>query len=957
MRKAARDVERYGRRVVKPEHAAVAWALLEAGLKELGDARDKASALREAAKKLSRGEEAEIPAKELSGFVEKARDAVRRLELLFKQIAENAEKRGEEEVRRAFSVTEAAEDLAAASKADLGGLGDATLADKVVAFFEGLAEGATWSRVVLNALERGEAYGALIRAPKTAYNKYGAGGREKKGAKGEEEQAHSTASSEHGAGKERAGGDAERWETLLARLAYWLGERGVEKAVARRGRSEGGAVKDAVEIVVDDAVVAEVEARAVKEEGKVVFSVRGEWAREEGEKAAGLANEVEPGGAEGFELRALLATDGGYKADSKVYATTTSPLQAALYRRFGMGVEYGGMGYLTEEGFKPLLAASLSKEKGGAEVVEAIKRDLEEGLETLLDDAELRKELKAKALRLLGEIDISIRGVDKSTEEGRRKAEEARRRIEERIVKFLSELRLGEDGAVCLVDCKFGEPALTYRHEPYARVVAPLVHYIASDAPEEEVAKFLAYAILFDGHVRTGEVYLALGNFRVDDDRKRLPLDMYDKIALYVVLAAKYGVGVRRVYVREGEARLYLDLKYAARAFVAAWGRLSALLRWGGEQGLRDHVFKKLEGVRRYVEDYADKIKIEYALQGNKATVVFRDERGDEVARINIRWDGKSLHAYFDGSKESAERLASILNALGADAEAKKYGGRWHVELTTGSIAAIRRAEWLEAVRSLVEALHASGVIDGGRKEELLRELAAGPNVVEIAGVEFSVWSEEAAGRPKSLVIKYQPSSTKAFEAAVEALREAGLVEGVHFTAKRPEGGERGHIYIKMPAGLWRLEELRRAGAGWADRALRRLEEIARARGFYDVLDEYLRPAREAETVDPEGLVVEVNRGVEAVIKNVKMEWEDDKPKVVVEYEVDGEAKSFFFTWGVANTGKIRASVWLDEEKATVLAVLANDESIRGRKGTATLTARHLFALARHKGIGWELLR
>ena len=42
--------------------------------------------------------------------------------------------------------------------------------------------------------------------------------------------------------------------------------------------------------------------------------------------------------------------------------------------------------------------------------------------------------------------------------------------------------------------------------------------------------------------------------------------------------------------------------------------------------------------------------------------------------------------------------------------------------------------------------------------------------------------------------------------------------------------------------------------------------------------------------------------------------------------------------------------------KATVLAILTGDESIKDKKQT-TLTARHLFALARYKGIGWGLLR
>ncbi|NYR15346.1 PaRep2b protein [Pyrobaculum arsenaticum] len=48
---------------------------------------------------------------------------------------------------------------------------------------------------------------------------------------------------------------------------------------------------------------------------------------------------------------------------------------------------------------------------------------------------------------------------------------------------------------------------------------------------------------------------------------------------------------------------------------------------------------------------------------------------GDEIARIVIKWDGEGLRAVFNGDKEKAERLASILNALGADVKLREHGG------------------------------------------------------------------------------------------------------------------------------------------------------------------------------------------------------------------------------------------------------------------------------------------
>lgn len=50
---------------------------------------------------------------------------------------------------------------------------------------------------------------------------------------------------------------------------------------------------------------------------------------------------------------------------------------------------------------------------------------------------------------------------------------------------------------------------------------------------------------------------------------------------------------------------------------------------------------------------------------------------------------------------------------------------------------------------------------------------------------------------------------------------------------------------------------MRRQGVEWAKKALDTLEEIGGARGLYDLLKEYIRPAGEAGTVDPRDMVAE----------------------------------------------------------------------------------------------------
>ncbi|AFA38660.1 PaRep2b protein [Pyrobaculum oguniense TE7] len=913
LKKVVENVNKYGAgKGLRPEHAVDVLALVEAGLKRLG----KPPSLAEAAERLAKGERVELDVNEVVEYIKRIRDVAYQLRLLFRHIAENAEryarnKREAEAMKRAFTVTEAAEELAEAASKEFRKLGDATLADKAVAFFESLALGTAWSRVVLNAMEKGKAYEALVWAPTTAAGKYGVG-REA----------------------------VDMWEGLLTRAAVWLAGRGVDKAEFRRKGSQ-------VEIIVNGEAVAVVEIEESEVMG-IVYRAKGKWVKEEAMRQLKLARELAEAiktKPEEYALLALLATDGSYVAENHVVlAGTTSVAQAALYIKLGFKVKYAGYGNLTEEGLKPVFEAWRIDEK----IVKRVKEHLA-AAEALFKDPG-RAELLYKALDLLQEI--------------RWNSAKAKRKAAERITTLLFHLRLG-GGKVCLANCQFGEPTLTVKREAYARVVAPLLYYIAREVPgwegekaREEVMKFLAHAVLYDGGVEPDQVYLTVGNFGAKSEEKQLPMDIYDKIALYVILAAKYGVGVKGISVREGKAQIRLKPEYAAWVFAAEWPFFSQLLGVCKALGIgADHINKKLEKMKRLVEVLAERIRIEHRLIGDGVVVWFKDESGRELAHINVGWDGESLYAEFGGAKEKAERLALILNALGAEAEARQHGRYWRVELYTDSITAIRRPEWLDAVKALVEALYKNGVISSAKRDELIKEIKAGPNVVEIAGVEMSVAAWGKAGSEK-LVIAYHPGSADAFEAAVKALRGAGFEEGVHFTAKRPEEGKKGYIYLKIPAGLWKLEELRRQGVEWAKEAVSRLEEIARERGFYDLLDEYLKPAKEAETIDPKGMVAEdKERGVKAVIRNVKVMWKDGRPKIVVEYEANGRTETFSFTWGVYKSGRVRAGVKLNEEKAAVLAALTGDGKLRGKEGVAELTAKHLFALAKIKDVGWKLLR
>ncbi|MEM0483929.1 MAG: PaRep2b protein, partial [Pyrobaculum sp.] len=169
---------------------------------------------------------------------------------------------------------------------------------------------------------------------------------------------------------------------------------------------------------------------------------------------------------------------------------------------------------------------------------------------------------------------------------------------------------------------------------------------------------------------------------------------------------------------------------------------------------------------------------------------------------------GRELQATFGGSRENAERLASIIRALGGEAEVKRAGKGWVVQLTTNGIIAIRHDGWLKAVRSFVDEVYAKGLISDDRYKQLIKDIEAGPNVVKIAGVEFSVNYNDMHN---TIEVMYRPGSETSKNAALNALKARGLVEGVHFTVTT-RGAGRYEIRIAKEAYAKAVKALAESG-------------------------------------------------------------------------------------------------------------------------------------------------
>nr|WP_309544137.1 PaRep2b protein [Pyrobaculum aerophilum] len=194
-----------------------------------------------------------------------------------------------------------------------------------------------------------------------------------------------------------------------------------------------------------------------------------------------------------------------------------------------------------------------------------------------------------------------------------------------------------------------------------------------------------------------------------------------------------------------------------------------------------ERFFKKLEEVITMAEDYVyrnvtvERGSLDTSGRLPKAIIRFK-LGGKEVAYINMYWTGRELQAQFGGSRENAQQLASIIRALGGEADVKYVGKRWVVQLYTDGIIAIRHDGWLDAVRSFVDELKKMELIDKDKYEQLVRDITAGPNTVKFAGAEFTVYYTN-----KSILVEYQPRSENSKNVAVGALKARGLKEGVHF--------------------------------------------------------------------------------------------------------------------------------------------------------------------------------
>jgi hypothetical protein len=159
------------------------------------------------------------------------------------------------------------------------------------------------------------------------------------------------------------------------------------------------------------------------------------------------------------------------------------------------------------------------------------------------------------------------------------------------------------------------------------------------------------------------------------------------------------------------------------------------------------------------------------------------------AVKYNVYLRGDAFVLLFRSADRGRVELAArLLRLTGVSAEVQKESGRdiWYVYATTDMLAAGR-----EELRKVLAEFVRAAVKNEKKAEYWLEKLERGRVLKE-------GWPKYKVGLAGSgaLEVKYRSPNPDSIEREVQRLRDMGLVEGVHFTVKMPEGGEKGYVSV-----------------------------------------------------------------------------------------------------------------------------------------------------------------
>jgi hypothetical protein len=330
------------------------------------------------------------------------------------------------------------------------------------------------------------------------------------------------------------------------------------------------------------------------------------------------------------------------------------------------------------------------------------------------------------------------------------------------------------------------------------------------------------------------------------------------------------------------------ELKFNARVYVnrdryyyiAAYGedavRFMHLLAVSAPSAGGEYLSEKFE---EFVEEARVEVRLDKnsirRTEGGLVADLTLSEAGVAV-KYNVYLGENAIKLQFQSTDRGRVELAArLLRLAGVVAEVKKAGGRdkWYVYAYTDKLAA-GREELRKALADFVREAVKNGGVDEKKAEGWLKKLEEGRVLME-GWPKYNIQLTKGA-----LKVRFGSPNSDSIEQAARRLRELGLVEGVHFTVKMPEGGEKGYVSV-LKEGLERAawlsvhskdKQQKRLAAKFVEYILRRAEEAG-----YDV-------RKKAEEIVEEGKA----RGSQT-LRDFEREVEVDGKKYVVKVR-DGEA-------------------------------------------------------------------
>jgi len=266
--------------------------------------------------------------------------------------------------------------------------------------------------------------------------------------------------------------------------------------------------------------------------------------------------------------------------------------------------------------------------------------------------------------------------------------------------------------------------------------------------------------------------------------------------------------------------------------------------------------------------------------------------------------------------RSRVELAARLLKQAGVSADVKKEGGRdrWYVHAYTDMLAAGReelRKVLAEFVRSAVE----KGWVDAGKAERWLEKLEKGLTLKK-GWPRYNVMLKNGA-----LMVRFGSTNPASIERETQRLRELGLVEGVHFSVRMPEGGGKGYVYILKEGlkhaawlSIYGSEEQRKLAAEFVEYILKRAKEAGK--DVYEKARKIVEKVKARDSLrlaDVRRAEVEV-KGRTYVVKVVGLSAKLEESqsgklllRIKITAEVDGVLREYGITYG--RYGKLNAAL------------------------------------------------